>query len=160
MTTVHRFREALAEDLPAICELGEVVNRLHHDAWPQVFVGPGDPQRHRAHWQSSVGTERATTFVCERQSRVVGFVTVHLAQDPSSLLQPLPYARIGSISVAPDHWGQGVGRGLMQAAEAWARQRGVTDLRLHVWDFNQRALRLYAELGYEVRSHTLGKRLD
>lgn len=149
--TMFEIREATPDDLPAICALGEAVNRLHHAAWPHVFAAPGDPMTHLAHWQSAIGSERAATFVGERQARVVGFVSVIIAQDPSSLVQPAPYARIGSVSVAEDQWGQGVGRALMQAAEAWARQRGMADLRLHVWDFNQRALRLYAELGYEVR---------
>ena len=29
-----------------------------------------------------------------------------------------------------------------------------------MWHFNQRALQLYEEIGYEVRSHVLGKRLN
>ena len=154
------LREATADDLPAICVLGEAVNALHHEAWPQVFATPGDPLRHAAHWQQSIAAEQATIFVVELAGRVVGFVTVGVQQDNHLLLQPTRYARIGSISVAPDCQGQGLGRRLMNAAEAWARQHGAPDIRLTVWAFNQRALALYEELGFEVRSQLLGKRLD
>jgi len=157
--TEPSLREATPDDLPAICGLGEAVNALHHEAWPQVFAEPGDPLRHAAHWRQSIATEQATVFVVERAGQVIGFVTVGLQQDNHLLLQPTRYARIGSISVAPDCQGQGLGRRLMQAAEAWARQRGAPDIRLNVWAFNQRALALYEELGYEVRSQVLGKRL-
>jgi ribosomal protein S18 acetylase RimI-like enzyme len=33
------------------------------------------------------------------------------------------------------------------------------ELRLNVWAFNDSALRLYRELGYEMRMHTLAKPL-
>jgi GNAT superfamily N-acetyltransferase len=45
-------------------------------------------------------------------------------------------------------------------AERWAIERGATDLRLNVWAFNQVALQMYGELGYEIRSTSLGKRVD
>ena len=47
----------------------------------------------------------------------------------------------------------------MGSAEGWARERGAYEMRLHVWAFNEGAMRMYEELGYEVRSHFLGKRL-
>jgi GNAT superfamily N-acetyltransferase len=163
------IRDAVPADLAAICRLGEAVNRLHHEAWPHIFAGPGgpeaagesgDPLRHAAHWQPAIAAADATTLVAERAGEMLGMVTVFVTQDRSPLLQPRPYARVGTISVAEAHRGQGLGHLLMAHAEQWARQRGMTDLRLHVWDFNAGAMRLYAELGYQVRSHVLGKRLD
>lgn len=156
---MHQYREADQDDLPAICRLGEVVNLLHHEAWPHVFCEAGDPMRHAAHWQQGLGAQRSTTFVCEHAGSLVGFVTVYITRDVSTLLQDLPYAKVGSISVAAEHRNKGIGRALMDHAERWAASRGVTEVRLHVWDFNVRAMRLYAELGYEVRSHVLAKRL-
>jgi ribosomal protein S18 acetylase RimI-like enzyme len=153
------YREATLEDLPAICALGEAVNLLHHEAWPQVFAGPGDPMRHADHWRQGIAQEKATTFVCELGAEVVGFASVGIVQDTHSLFQHAPFGRVGSVSVDREHQGKGIGRGLMLCAERWAHERGVTDIRLHVWAFNQKALGLYAELGYEIRSHVLGKRL-
>lgn len=58
------------------------------------------------------------------------------------------------------HQGKGFGRALMSAIESWARENGAQDLRLNVWHFNQRAVKLYEELGFEMRAHTMGKRLQ
>jgi ribosomal protein S18 acetylase RimI-like enzyme len=153
------YREATHDDLGPICVLGEAVNALHHEAWPHVFAAGGDPKRHADHWQQSIGTEKATAFVCEHEASIVGFVTVAVTQDQHSLLRAEPYGRVGSVCVAETHRGRGIGRALMLQAEQWAQARGASDIRLTVWRFNERALRLYAELGYDMRSHQLGKRL-
>ena len=94
-----RLREAVPHDLAAICRLGADVNRMHHDAWPEIFAGPGDPMRDAAHWQRSIAAADATTFVAELDGAVVGFVTVFEVRDASPLLQPRPYARVGSVCV-------------------------------------------------------------
>lgn len=153
------YREATLDDLPAICELGEAVNVLHHEAWPHVFAAPGDPSRHAGHWRAAIAAQTAATFVCELERRVVGFVSVFLVRDGGPLMNDEPYGRIGSVSIAHDQQGQGVGTALMRCAEEWAQARGAREVRLNVWAFNERALRLYVELGYAVRMHHLGKRL-
>ena len=153
------YREARAEDLPAICVLGEGVHAIHHEAWPHIFAAPGDPLRHAQHWRKTIGVEDGTTYVAECDEGLVGFVTVNIVDERSSLLQPNAYGRVGSLSVAPTHRGRGIGRELMDLAERWIRGRGVQDVRLNVWAFNEAALRLYEELGYEGRTRQLGKRL-
>jgi RimJ/RimL family protein N-acetyltransferase len=53
------------------------------------------------------------------------------------------------LMVAVSHRRRGVGTTLMRAAEAWARQAGVTKLELHVFPHNEAAIALYEKLGYE-----------
>jgi GNAT superfamily N-acetyltransferase len=48
---------------------------------------------------------------------------------------------------------------LMQAAEAWARTKGLTDVRLTVFEFNEGARQFYARLGYRTFSRQLHKAL-
>jgi len=154
------YREAVQADLPGICALGDEVNALHHRAWPQFFAGAGDPLCHQAHWAQSIEADAATTFVAHASHTLVGFVTVSAMDDTHSLRQPMRYGHVGTLSVAAGQRGRGIGRTLMAHAEQWAAARGVTDLRLMVWAFNENALRLYEELGYEKRSFHMGKRLS
>jgi GNAT superfamily N-acetyltransferase len=159
MTVAVIYREALPADVTAMCALGLEVNALHHEAAPHVFAGPGEPERDRAHWAHTFGRPDATAFVAELDGIVVGFVNVHVVVETHSLLQPLCFARVGSIVVTAAQRGRGIGRELMARAEQWARQQDASEIRLNVWAFNRNALRLYEELDYEVRSHNLGKRL-
>lgn len=153
------FREAVFADLAAIGALAGPLNRLHHDAWPHIFAAEGDPARDEAHWRQSVGTASATTFLAEDASVLVAFVTVYFRDESHTFLQPLRYARIGSIVVAETHRHQGIAKRLMERAEAWATARGAHEVRLTVWAFNEAARGLYAELGYDVRSFEMGKAL-
>ena len=151
------YRTALVADLQAICALGEEVNSVHHRAFPHVFAGLGAADRDLAHWSSSVETEGAQTFVAEEGGQVVGFVTVSMATESHSFAQALRFGRVGSVSVAEGKRGQGIGPGLMRLVHAWVKDNGGHEVRLNVWAFNEHALHVYQELGYEVRSLNLAK---
>ena len=153
------YRVATETDVPAICELGQVVNLLHHQAWPQIFAPASAPERDEHHWKQCVIGSGSAVFVADRSGVLVGFVTVGVTTESHSLLQIMKYARVGSICVQESERGKGVGSMLMQYAEKWAAAQGAIDVRLNVWAFNQPALALYRELGYEVRSMSLGKSL-
>jgi ribosomal protein S18 acetylase RimI-like enzyme len=154
-----QFREANANDLPAICILGDDVNAMHHRVEPHVFAPGGNPQFHRDHWLTTVGKEQATTFLAIDQAQVIGFITVSAASETHSLFQPVRFGRVGTVGVSETYRSRGVGRQLMALAEAWAAARGCEEIRLTVGAFNERAESLYAELGYEIRSKLLVRAL-
>jgi GNAT superfamily N-acetyltransferase len=49
----------------------------------------------------------------------------------SPLLLPDRYCYVTSVYVRPEHRRQGVLSALMSEIERWARQRGLTEMRLH-----------------------------
>lgn len=154
------YRRATPEDLSSICELGRVVNRLHHEAWPNIFVSDPDRDEEKTHWLNSLAGDSVATFLsCEGETNV-GFVTVRIVEESHCLLQPLRYGRIGTLCVAERMRGRGIGRVLMGYAEQWAASCGATDIQLEVWEFNASAKRLYEELGYEVRSLMMSKTIQ
>jgi ribosomal protein S18 acetylase RimI-like enzyme len=57
-------------------------------------------------------------------------------------------ARLSSIAVAPSRAGTGLGRVLLEAAEAEALARGCDALRLEVREDNGAGIRLYERSGY------------
>lgn len=62
-----------------------------------------------------------------------------------------PYVIVHRLCVSPAAQGGGVGRGLMQAVESWARAQGYADIRLDAFSLNPHALRMYDRLGYVKR---------
>ncbi|MDB6062223.1 MAG: rane protein [Verrucomicrobiaceae bacterium] len=155
-----QYREATLEDLSAICTLGDAVNMIHHEAIPHIFAATGEPNRDMEYWRGYVGGDTATTFVACLEGLPIAFATVSVNKDVNPMLQPLRYARIGTVSVAERFRGQGIGRKLMALSEDWSRRRDAFEMRIHVWSFNARALTLYEELGYAERSLNLGKLLS
>jgi len=60
-----------------------------------------------------------------------------------------PLINLHDVAVVPTHRGRGVGRGLLAAVEAKARELGCCKLTLEVLDQNNRALRTYVSAGFK-----------
>jgi GNAT superfamily N-acetyltransferase len=92
----------------------------------------------------------AVVFVAQLGDEVAGEVVgwVH-AYRCAGLLVP-PYAEIGGLVVGEAHRGRGIGRRLMEEAEAWARQNDCQQVRLRSNVVRVEAHRFYEQIGYEV----------
>lgn len=88
---------------------------------------------------------------------VVGTATV--SERPALLA--VRRAEIESVVVEDEYRGNGIGALLVQAAEAWARRRGCTTVRLLSNVVRERAHRFYGRLGYDVlkTEHVFQKQL-
>ena len=82
------------------------------------------------------------SWVAEVNGLAVGQAFSRLTDDGSTV-------HISAMWVAPEVRGQGVGRALLVAAEAWGRDRGVARGYLAVTEGNSAAERLYTRAGYE-----------
>jgi GNAT superfamily N-acetyltransferase len=60
-----------------------------------------------------------------------------------------PLVNLHDVCVVPTHRGRGVGRGLLAAVEARARELGCCKLTLEVLDQNHPALRTYLAAGFQ-----------
>ena len=157
MSSHSTLRLATELDLPAICLLAEDLAAIHHEEMPKVFAPPSGGERDAQYWRDSICGEDRAAFLLERDGAPIGFISVAIASETSTILQPARFVRINSVCVCDAWRGQGLGRKLLEAAESWGIQRGATEARLSVAAFNQRALALYQELGYSVRTHALAK---
>ncbi|HLX20431.1 MAG TPA: GNAT family N-acetyltransferase [Gaiellaceae bacterium] len=78
-------------------------------------------------------------FVAVEGARCVAVLNLY----PSSF----GYGEIG-MYVAPEWRGKGIGSALMEAAIAWARDRGLHKLTLSVFPHNTAAIALYRKFGF------------
>lgn len=155
---------------------GGIVIRAAHDGDRAFIVGlvPGLLEFGSPLWQDVSGLtpgfgEVLTRAVAEQRPDAA----VLVAEDPNGTrlgfisLRVVEDAVIGGkrghvadLAVATTTHRSGVGRALMQAAESWARNRGLDIVTLDVWSTNRRALAFYRALGYSIESLSLAKRLE
>ncbi len=99
-------------------------------------------------------------LVAEADGSVTGFVSIwtrYRSSEPND--DAAEHGLVSDLVVSAKHRGRGIGRALLQAAEARSRQAGVDTLRVSVKAGNTIALSLsYAE-GFENSEINLEKRL-
>jgi ribosomal protein S18 acetylase RimI-like enzyme/predicted GNAT family N-acyltransferase len=111
-----------------------------HRCWDAAFapqLAPAATERYRAGGiaEGFVAEEGAAILVAESGGAPVG-----LAHAEGDL--------ITAMQVDPGHWGRGIGRALLAAAERQIAANGHAVARLEVDDFNQRAQAMYRAAGY------------
>jgi GNAT superfamily N-acetyltransferase len=87
----------------------------------------------------------------------LGFVHAHLDR---SAFTGETVGYIATVVVAEAAAGRGVGRRLIEAAEAWSRARGCRLVTLEVFGANEIARAVYQRLGYSEQTLKLAKPLE
>jgi ribosomal protein S18 acetylase RimI-like enzyme len=95
----------------------------------------------RRSFRHFLSSDTASCLVTERDGELLGYVLV-LFHGRTAL------ARLYSMAVAPEHRAQGLGRVLLDAAEAVALDGGAAIMRLEVHPANFAAIALYRRAGY------------
>lgn len=92
------------------------------------------------------GRNNAFALVAESAGTVVGVALVSLRPE---LLSKEPSAHLEAIAVATGTERRGIGKQLLESAEAEAARRGARSITLHVFGNNSRARAFYANTGYD-----------
>jgi len=142
----------------------DAVATLFHDAIDDMNAR-GIPQ-----WDDIYPTEailredlqKGQLYVAETDSRVVAAVVLNEQCDPAYEAAAWettgPWVIVHRLCVSPHAQGQGVGRGLMEAVEGWAREHGYAAIRLDAFSLNPHALRMYDRLGYAKRGEAVWRK--
>jgi GNAT superfamily N-acetyltransferase len=109
-----------------------------------------DPARAARALAGAIASDRATVLVAEEEGRAIGLCTAYL--DLDSVRFGLR-CWVEDLVVAPDRRSRGTGGALLDAAAAWARERGATHLELDTGLARAEARRFYeardpAAVGY------------
>ena len=132
---------------PLVALLGELFS-LEQDFAP-------DPVLQRRALERLLGEPERAVVLVARAPAVVGMVSVQLV---ISTAEGGFSAWIEDVIVDARHRARGIGRELVTAALAWARQRGATRAQLVVDTANRAALEFYAKLGWHT-THLAPRRI-
>jgi len=159
----RRIRLAESTDYHAACRLYAEADALHAHERPDRFRPTDRPARSQRLFDAHLADPDQALFVAEVDGDVVGLVRVQalerLEVPDVPALAPRRYAMVQELVVAQTHQRRGIATLLMREAHRWARDCGLTQVELSVYDFNQPALRLYQNLGYAHDSRRLFRNL-
>lgn len=160
-------REASAADAATLARLNAVVQGLHHDAYPDRFYEPDETRVapfYRALLEGMTGSAvpLARAWLCvDATDEAMGYVLA-LVRDRHD--NPFTRAHrcieLDQIAIVDEERGAGAGRLLAAVVIDWARELGVEEVELSVWDFNEGARAFFASLGAEPLWCRRSVRLD
>jgi GNAT superfamily N-acetyltransferase len=104
------------------------------------------PQAHVERQLQRMNEERTILVAVVPRAGVVGWIGVAVHEG----ITDSGRADIEGLVVEDEYRGNGIGRLLVEAAEAWARRRNCTSMRLVSNVVRERAHEFYKRLGYSV----------
>lgn len=160
------LRAATHEDYEDVCALYDQLTRVHALALPHFFRPVEGPALSPERFEAILANEDAVLFVAEHQSMhdkqetMIGMVSCYvLATPPFPMVVPRRIGHIEDLVVSEHVRHQGVGQMLAERVHQWARERGITEIELDVWEFPTSALAFYEKLGYQTTRRRMRKQL-
>jgi putative acetyltransferase len=151
VTLDFKIRPAEPADAEALVRLAEAVS-AEPEGW--LISANGEWRRvgdERRYLKALRRYPNAAVFVAESDGDVIGRLSLARDSHPASA----HVADLG-LMVAKYARGHGVGRALLEAAFSWSREAGIRKLELHVFPWNEPAIRLYERLGFEREGYRRG----
>jgi [ribosomal protein S18]-alanine N-acetyltransferase len=125
MAVAYRIRAAQLADVPELAELE-----------PRCFSDPWSP----AGFREMLSAPFIMGLIAELKSkRIAGYLLARIFEDEGEIL---------NVAVAPENRRQGMAAGLLEAALAELRERGVEHVFLEVRASNEAAIGLYLAKGF------------
>jgi len=142
-------RRATRDDLRHIGRLGALLVAAHHEFDPRRFLAV--TSRTQDAYASFLGTQLdapdAAVFVAEQNAEVVGYAYVAVESYDYMALRG-PAGVLHDIVVDPARRRHGVGQQLLEAALAYVRSRGLSQIVLATAERNEAAQRFFASVGF------------
>lgn len=156
----RRFGDALPDDLSLRTVPPDGAERLVGECWlplaremaavdPRNALADGAREHAVAHKRDRLKGDDYAAFVAAGEGSWVGFATVE-RRAPPPVFERGPAAYLHELYVAPGRRREGIATVLLDAARAWARERGCERLALDVDAANGAARAFYADAGFEV----------
>ena len=157
------IRKAGEGDIERIASLSVDVTGLMCRLSPEGF-GEGlrerlDKEAEKSFFTEALNDDDTALFVAEAAREVAGFLMAVVEQYSDDHIKA-PFVTVQFLAVEESFKRKGVGKALMEAAEAWARSKGVFTMDLIVWTSNEPARSLFAKQGFIALETRMAKRLQ
>lgn len=156
---VNMIRLANRSDLVNVNKLRKQVHEVHAKGRPDIFREEFNKELEN-HIYSIFDNEDGQVIVVEKNNMICGFATVEIVEKPES-----PYNKARSFfhviefGIDENHRREGLGRALFEFIKKMAKEKGIENIELDMWEFNEGALKFYESLGFKTYRRYLEAKL-
>ena len=109
---------------------------------------PDAEERIMRSFRSALDADDADVLILEDGGEPVGMALVHI-ENPSRMSAEQA-VELSRVVVSPGKRGTGAGRAVVDAAEEWARQRGIRTLLAAIFVANEGSRQFWSAMGFET----------
>lgn len=118
-------------------------------------------QQREAPMREAILEESKDIFLADLDGKIVGFACVWECETKAeeNYLVPGKFAYLSDLVLLPESRGRGIGGALLDACKNWARQRGISRMKLDSLCKNEVANHLYEREGFRPVVQTMWAKL-
>lgn len=151
----YSIRKASLEDLPVLLEFEQGLIRDERPFDPTIKGGKISYYS----LEELIIQENSDIYVVEKNGTILASGSVQIKKDRTYLKHDV-IGYLGFMYVRPEARGLGLNQLIVDALEAWCKQRGLSELKLTVYTDNLPALRAYDKAGFQKHMITMRKNLS
>lgn len=137
------------EDLKKVNELAKQVHELHVNWRPNLFLSV-DEVISKECFEEMIQVKEI--FVARVEDEIVGYITINIKEKNNPSMRYRKQLQIEAICVDEKNRGKGIGTELLEYARKFGKENNCTDLYLTVNKENEKAIKVYEEFGFKVKS--------
>jgi GNAT superfamily N-acetyltransferase len=154
------IRVVRTKDHHALTRLNEEIQTFHHTIQPTIFK-PYDKESVLNFFMTTLNREDAVAYLAEDNQTPIGYVLLFLMNIADN---PFQYSRrfilLDQIVVLDTYRGQGVGRQLLDATIAFAKENSMTLIELNHWTNNESARQFFNKNKFEYYNEKMWRELE
>ncbi len=137
------------EDLKKVNELAKQVHELHVNWRPDLFLSV-DEIISKEDFEKMIQDKEI--FVARIEDEIVGYIIINIKEKNNPSMRYRKQLQIEAICVDEKNRGKGIGTELLEYVRKFGKENNCTDLYLTVNKENEKAIKVYEEFGFKVKS--------
>lgn len=121
----------------------QALTQLALELWPECVF-----EEEYEQFAELIASENDICYVVREQEEYIGFVHVSIRHEYVEGADDLPVAYVEGIYVKPKYQKQGVAKQLMAVSEAWAKQKGLTQMASDTSVENSASIEFHQKIGF------------
>jgi ribosomal protein S18 acetylase RimI-like enzyme len=157
--TIPYIREYMQKDMLPVIGLFSELQDAEHEVEPNRRTGTESAGTYFEEVQRRITGSNGRLFVAGQENEIIGLII--LLTEANDIIEfPGRHLYISDIIVKKAYRGKGIGRQLMLKAEEFAREQGITEIRVTALVHNTAALDLYHKAGFRDKEILLAKTIE
>lgn len=137
------------KDFKKVNQLAKQVHELHVNWRPDLFLSV-DEVISKENFKEMIQAKEI--FVAKIQDEIVGYITINIKEKNNPSMRYRKQLQIEAICIDEKNRGEGIGTELLEYARKFGKENNCTDLYLTVNKENEKAIKVYEEFGFKVKS--------